>query len=150
MVVEWKEDDEDFSISFTPSKLSHVILSGEHLVSTGAIRLLLDNDVGISYLDSFGNPIGYLFPHKKSKHIELWEKQIRMDSVHSLKIAISICRRNFCQQSKQITLRTFCNGPRGRRQYNHNSSLRKVQNLGRIHKTSSQKHKTPCNISQSI
>ncbi len=91
LVVEWKEGDENISLSFTPSKLSHVILSGEHMVSTGAIRLLLDNDVGLSCLDSFGNPAGYLFPHKKSKHVELWEKQIKMDSAHSMEIARNIC-----------------------------------------------------------
>ena len=91
LVVEWKKEEEDMSLSFTPSRLSHVILSGEHMVSTGGIRLLLDNDVAFSYLDSFGNPIGYLFPHHKSRHIELWEKQINMDPIHSMEIASSIC-----------------------------------------------------------
>lgn len=33
LVVEWREEDEEISLSFTPSKLSHVILSGEHMVS---------------------------------------------------------------------------------------------------------------------
>ncbi len=92
LVVEWKDNEEARSLSFTSSRLRHVILSGEHLISTGAIRLLFENDVALSYMDGVGNPIGYIFPHEKSRHVDTWEKQILLNKEKSLEIARSVCR----------------------------------------------------------
>lgn len=92
LVVEWKEEEEERSLSFTSSRLKHVILSGEHLVSTGAVRLLFENGVALSYMDGMGNPIGYLFPHEKSRHVDTWEKQILLSGQRSLGIARAVCK----------------------------------------------------------
>ncbi len=92
LVVEWKENEEERSLSFTSSRLQHVILSGEHLISTGAIRLLFENNVAFSYMDGVGNPIGYIFPHEKSRHVDTWEKQILLSKEKSLEIARSVCK----------------------------------------------------------
>lgn len=92
LVVDWYEDDVKKSLSFTASRLKHVILSGEHLVSAGAIRLLFENDIALSFMDGFGNPIGYLFSHEKGRHIDTWEKQIFLSEEISLKIAKGVCK----------------------------------------------------------
>jgi CRISPR-associated protein Cas1 len=91
LVVEWKEGENSEKASFTPSKLEDVILSGEHSISTGAIRLLFENNVSLSCMDSFGNPIGYLFPHAYCQYMNIWEKQLSIDSIHKLDIAKNIC-----------------------------------------------------------
>ncbi len=91
LVIEWKEKDGEKSLSLTPARLEHLILSGEHLISTGAMRLVLDNDISLSVLDAHGNPEGYLFSHEQSKHIDFWEKQLLLDPEKSVEIARNIC-----------------------------------------------------------
>ncbi|KCZ73385.1 uncharacterized protein predicted to be involved in DNA repair [Candidatus Methanoperedens nitroreducens] len=44
-----------------------MVVSGEHNITTGAIRLLLENGIDIVILDSFGNPAGYILPCGKSR-----------------------------------------------------------------------------------
>lgn len=92
LVVKWNEGDEEKSISFTSSRLKHVILSGEHLISTGAIRLLFENKVALSYIDDAGNPIGYIFSHERCRHVDIWEKQINLNTSKSLQVAKHICK----------------------------------------------------------
>ncbi|WP_367343819.1 CRISPR-associated endonuclease Cas1 [Methanomethylovorans sp.] len=92
LVVEWKDNGEARALSFTSSRLRHVILSGEHLISTGAIRLLFENGVALSYMDRFGNPVGYIFPHGKGRHVDTWEKQLLLGKERSLEIARSMCK----------------------------------------------------------
>ncbi|MBC7086200.1 MAG: CRISPR-associated endonuclease Cas1 [Methanomethylovorans sp.] len=92
LVVEWKEEDEERSLSLTSSRLQHVILSGEHVISTGAIRLMFENDISLSYMDGMGNPIGYIFPHEKGRHVQTWEKQMLISEKRAVAIAKAICK----------------------------------------------------------
>ncbi len=91
LVVEWNVDGEKKSLSFTPSTLEHVIISGEHSVSTGAMRLFFEENVSFSCLDKSGYPLGFLFPHRRCMHVDVWEKQLMMNEVDALRIAKTIC-----------------------------------------------------------
>lgn len=91
LAVEWNEEEQKKSMFLTPSTLEHLILSGEHMVSTGAMRLMLKNDVCLSLLDKYGTPVGYLFSHVHGKQLDTWEKQMILDPIHRLDIARDIC-----------------------------------------------------------
>ncbi|MDK2833808.1 MAG: CRISP-associated protein Cas1 [Methanolobus sp.] len=91
LAVEWNEEDEKKSLLLTPSTLEHLIISGEHMISTGAMRLIVDNDIALSLLDWFGNPVGYLFSHEQGRQLDTWEKQLMLDPAHAAGIARSIC-----------------------------------------------------------
>jgi len=92
LMVEWKVDDGKKSLIFTPQKLEHVLLSGDHSITTGAMKLLFDNDVSLSCLDNFGNPLGYLFSNKRGQIIDVWEKQIQLKPDKAMHVARNICQ----------------------------------------------------------
>ena len=68
-----------------------MIVSGEHDITTGAIRLLLKNEIDLIILDSFGNPAGYILPCGKSRLIERYEAQSRISPSRALYIAKEMC-----------------------------------------------------------
>jgi CRISPR-associated protein Cas1 len=88
--VDWTENGEDFSLTFSPANLKQVILSGEHTITTGAVGILLKYGVDLTFLDSYGEPAGYLFPVKRGQMLNVWEKQIEMDEKCALDIARQI------------------------------------------------------------
>lgn len=92
LMVEWKVDDGKKSLTFTPQKLEHVMLSGDHSITTGAMKLLFNNDVSLSCLDNFGNPLGYLFSNKRGQIIDVWEKQIQLEPGKAMSVARNICQ----------------------------------------------------------
>ena len=88
--VDWPEQDETVSITISPAHLRYVILSGEHTVTTGALGILLENGIDLTFLDSFGNPSGYLFPSHKGNMISVWEKQSELHAREVAAIARTI------------------------------------------------------------
>lgn len=92
LMVEWNVDGGKKSLIFTPQKLEHVLLSGDHSITTGAMKLLFDNDVSLTCLDNFGNPLGYLFSDRRGQIIDVWEKQIQLETGKAICVARSICQ----------------------------------------------------------
>jgi len=88
--VDWTENGEDFSLTFSPANLKQVILSGEHTITTGAVGILLKNGIDLTFLDSYGGPAGYLFSVKKGQMLNVWEKQMELNEKHALNIARQI------------------------------------------------------------
>ncbi len=105
LIVEWEEGGDKQTLSFTPSSLEQVILSGDHAVTTGAMRLLFENNVSFSCLDKYGRPVGYLFSHTECRHVDIWKSQLSVDHGHSLDIAKSICMAS--AQNKVSLLRSL-------------------------------------------
>lgn len=77
--------------TISPPDIDLLMLSGEHDITTGALRLLLSGGVDVAVLDSFGNPAGYLLPCGKSKMIERAEEQKSMSPGRMLVIARMVC-----------------------------------------------------------
>jgi CRISPR-associated protein Cas1 len=91
--IESKEDDYDEAKNLLVSPLDFdvAVVSGEHDITTGAIRLLLKNEIELIILDSFGNPVGYILPCGKSRLIERYEAQSRISPSRALNIAKAMC-----------------------------------------------------------
>ncbi len=64
-----------------------MIISGEHDITSGALRLLFSNEIDTIILDSYGNPLGYLLPCGRSKLFERYEVQKNLSQAQALKIA---------------------------------------------------------------
>jgi CRISPR-associated protein Cas1 len=77
--------------TISPLDIDLLMLSGEHDITTGALRLLLSSGVDVAVLDSFGNPAGYLLPCGKSKLIERFEGQKSLGTKRRLAIARMVC-----------------------------------------------------------
>jgi CRISP-associated protein Cas1 len=85
------ENGETKNSIISPLELDLVVMSGEHDLTSGAIRLLLSNEVDMVILDSFGNPAGYILPCGKSKLIERNDMQSHLSSERAAGIAQMIC-----------------------------------------------------------
>ncbi len=91
--IESKENDnaKGKNSIISPLDLELVVISGEHDITTGAIRLLLANNADMIILDSFGNPAGYIMPCGKGRLMERFDAQSKLNPVCALNIAKMIC-----------------------------------------------------------
>lgn len=64
------ENVESKKTILNPEDLSLVLITGDHGISTSAIRVLLDNGIEVVLLDDRGMPTGFLFPCSKCAMIE--------------------------------------------------------------------------------
>ena len=84
----------------TPADLSLVVIAGDHLLTTGAIRILLENDAELALLDRYGAPVGFLLPGKKSPVIEHAERQRNLSEKIKLAIARAIVGQALREQDR--------------------------------------------------
>lgn len=91
--IESKEDinNENKNSVISPIDIDLMVISGEHDLTTGALRLLLVNNIDTVILDHFGNPAGYLLPCGKSRLLERNEEQRKLSASRALMIAKTMC-----------------------------------------------------------
>jgi len=91
--IESKDDNnsENKNSVISPLDFDLMVISGEHDITTGALRLLLGNNIDMVILDHFGNPAGYLLPCGKSRLIERNEAQSNLLESRALTIAKTMC-----------------------------------------------------------
>lgn len=88
--VDWKENGEELSMTFSPASLKQIIISGEHTITTGAFGILLKHGIDLVILDSYGKPLGYLFPASKGQMLNIWDKQMEIDEIRCLDVSKKI------------------------------------------------------------
>jgi len=84
------EKDQTKKVILNPEDLSLVLISGDHDLTTSAIRSFLQHGAELVLLDRYGSPEGYLLPVGKSPLIERAERQRSVPDSRCLAIAREI------------------------------------------------------------
>jgi len=87
------ESERSEKVVITPADLSLVVIAGDHGLTTGALRLLLEQGTEFVLLDRYGRPAGYLLPGRKSPVIENAERQRNLPAKKALAVARAIVKQ---------------------------------------------------------
>ncbi len=94
--VQEKEKQEKTSLH--PDDLSLVLVTGDHGISTSAIRLLLNHGIELVLLDDRGSPSGFLFPCAKCAMIENAAWQSALPEKNRLRVARAMVGQAICNK----------------------------------------------------
>jgi len=98
------EKDKMKKAILSPEDISLVLVSGDHDLTTSAIRLLLQRGAELVLLDTNGSPEGYLLPAGKSRLIENAERQRSVPASRSMAIGREIVGQAI--RNKAVLLRS--------------------------------------------
>jgi len=82
-----QEKEKSGKTTIDPDDLSLVLVTGDHGISTSAIRLLLNHGIELVLLDDRGSPSGFLFPCAKCAMIENAAWQSALPEKNRLRVA---------------------------------------------------------------
>ena len=92
-----KTEDKFFEVS--SQKVSSIIISTSAYLTTDAIKLAIENNIDIVFLDEFGNPFARIWHPKVGSTAEIRRKQLEIaDKKEGLQIALQSIKRKFNNQ----------------------------------------------------
>ncbi|MEW6102801.1 MAG: CRISPR-associated endonuclease Cas1 [bacterium] len=92
-----KRDDQTFEVS--AKKVSSILITTAAYITTDAIKLAMDNNIDIVFLDDFGDPYGRVWHSKLGSTTLIRRRQIEIAEIEEgLSLAISWIKRKFENQ----------------------------------------------------
>lgn len=97
-----KKDEQVFEVSV--KKVSSIMITTAAYITTDAIKLAMDNNIDIIFLDDFGDPYGRVWHSKLGSTILIRRRQLEAaDTEEGLKLALSWIMRKFDNQIDLLT-----------------------------------------------
>ena len=97
-----KKDEQVFEVSV--KKVSSIMITTAAYITTDAIKLAMDNNIDIIFLDDFGDPYGRVWHSKLGSTILIRRRQLEVaDTDEGLKLALSWVARKFDNQIDLLT-----------------------------------------------
>ncbi len=120
-----KTDEKVFEISC--KKISSILISTAACITTDAIKLAMDNNIDIVFIDEFGNPYGRIWHPKLGSTTLIRRKQLEMaETEEGLKIALEWVKNKFNNQIE------FLKRLRTTRPHKSAESTKFIERLGQI------------------
>jgi CRISPR-associated protein Cas1 len=92
-----KKDEQVFEVSV--KKVSSIMITTAAYITTDAIKLAMDNNIDIIFLDDFGDPFGRVWHSKLGSTTLIRRRQLEIaDKEEGLKLALSWIMRKFDNQ----------------------------------------------------
>src|SRR3990172_6325712 len=92
-----KKDEEVFEVSV--KKVSSILITTAAYITTDAIKLAMDHNIDIIFLDEFGNPFGRVWHSKLGSTTLIRRRQLEIaDTVEGVNLALSWVARKFDNQ----------------------------------------------------
>ncbi len=92
-----KKDEQVFEVSV--KKVSSIMITTAAYITTDAIKLAMDNNIDIIFLDDFGDPYGRVWHSKLGSTILIRRRQLKVaDTEEGLKLALSWVGKKFDNQ----------------------------------------------------
>ena len=92
-----KKDDQVFEVSV--KKVSSIMITTAAYITTDAIKLAMDHNIDIIFLDEFGDPFGRVWHSKLGSTTLIRRKQLEIADIEDgLKLAVSWVRNKFDNQ----------------------------------------------------
>jgi CRISPR-associated protein Cas1 len=97
-----KKDEQVFEVSV--KKVSSIMITTAAYITTDAIKLAMDNNIDIIFLDDFGDPYGRVWHSKLGSTILIRRRQLEAaDTDEGLKLALSWVAKKFDNQIDLLT-----------------------------------------------
>ncbi|MEK6590946.1 MAG: CRISPR-associated endonuclease Cas1 [Nitrospinota bacterium] len=97
-----KKDEQVFEVSV--KKVSSIMITTAAYITTDAIKLAMDNNIDIIFLDDFGDPYGRVWHSKLGSTTLIRRRQLEAaDTEEGLKLALSWIMRKFDNQIDLLT-----------------------------------------------
>lgn len=97
-----KKDEQVFEVSV--KKVSSIMITTAAYITTDAIKLAMDNNIDIIFLDDFGDPYGRVWHSKLGSTILIRRRQLEVaDTEEGLKLALSWVGKKFDNQIDLLT-----------------------------------------------
>ncbi len=97
-----KKDEQVFEVSV--KKVSSIMITTGAYITTDAIKLAMDHNIDIIFLDEFGDPFGRVWHSKLGSTVLIRRRQIEIaETEEGLKLALSWIARKFDNQIDMLT-----------------------------------------------
>src|SRR3989338_7437660 len=97
-----KKDEQVFEVSV--KKVSSIMITTAAYITTDAIKLAMDNNVDIIFLDDFGDPFGRVWHSKLGSTTLIRRRQLEMaETEEGLKLALSWIAKKLDNQIEFLT-----------------------------------------------
>lgn len=97
-----KKDEQVFEVSV--KKVSSIMITTAAYITTDAIKLAMDHNIDIIFLDEFGDPFGRVWHSKLGSTVLIRRRQIEIaETEEGLKLALSWIARKFDNQIDMLT-----------------------------------------------
>jgi len=120
-----KQKEKVFDIS--PLKVESIVVSNQALISTQAIVLVLEHNIDIIFLDSFGDPMGRIWFSKMGSTALIRRKQLEaVEKSLGLELVTDMIKQKMKNQIR--FLKRFMHARPGKESYFTNAVKRKHKN----------------------